>query len=144
MGHNTSVCISNQHNKRKQQAQTTPTPPGCSPSADTEVVEKQNPQVMPPGISGFDPMSAETAVLGEERIDTSTHKRVKLTTPIPHLTPLDVPVPEDADNEPPPRRQYLTRSKAATTSGRAGKQKHQQLSISETTGSTASTSSPSL
>ncbi|KAJ6932555.1 hypothetical protein NC651_008095 [Populus alba x Populus x berolinensis] len=101
LGHNTSVCISNQHNKRKQQAQTTPTPSGCSPSADTEAVEKQNPQDMPHGMSGFDPMSAEAAVLGEERIDTSTCKRVKLTTPIPPTTPLVVPVPEDADDEPP-------------------------------------------
>nr|TKR78418.1 hypothetical protein D5086_0000282900 [Populus alba] len=106
-----------------------------------------NPQDIPQGMSGFDPMSAEAAVLGEARIDTSTRKRVKLTTPIPPTSPLVVPVPEDADAEPPPRRQYLTRSKAAATSGRAGKQKHQQLnssSLAETTGSTASTSSPSL
>ncbi|KAL3569538.1 hypothetical protein D5086_029428 [Populus alba] len=117
LGHNTLACISNQHNKRKQQAQTTPTPSGCSPSVDTEAVAKQNPQDMPHGMLGFDPMSAEAAVLGDARIDTSTRKRVKLTTSIPPATPLVVPVPEDADDEPPPMRQYLTRSKAAATSG---------------------------
>nr|TKS06709.1 hypothetical protein D5086_0000120500 [Populus alba] len=147
LGHNTLACISNQHNKRKQQAQTTPTPSGCSPSVDTEAVAKQNPQDMPHGMLGFDPMSAEAAVLGDARIDTSTRKRVKLTTSIPPATPLVVPVPEDADDEPPPMRQYLTRSKAAATSGCAGKQKHHQPSSSslvETTGSTAYASSPSL
>ena len=147
LGHNTSACISHPYHKRKQQAQAPPTPSGCSPSADTEAVEKQNPQDVPHGISGFDPMSVEADALGEAQIDSSTRKRVKLATPTPSTTPQVVPVSEDADDGPPLRRQYLTRSKAAATSGRAGKQKQHQPSSSslvETTGSAASASSPSI
>nr|TKS10930.1 hypothetical protein D5086_0000078350 [Populus alba] len=103
LGHNTSSCVKN------------------------SAVEKQPPQEVPQGVSGFDPMSTEAAVAGEERADNSTHKRVKLTTPINPTqdpgSPLIVPMSEDDVHVEPllPKRQYLTRSKAAATYGRSDK-----------------------
>ena len=72
-------------------------------------------------------MFAEAAVAGEERTDISDRKRAKLATPSgplgdhPPGSPLVVTVEDETTAELPPRRQYLTRSKAAATSGRSGK-----------------------
>jgi hypothetical protein len=66
-------------------------------------------------------------VAGEERTDISDRKRVKLATPSgplgdhPPGSPLVVTVEDETTAELPPRRQYLTRSKAAATTGRSGK-----------------------
>nr|TKS10929.1 hypothetical protein D5086_0000078340 [Populus alba] len=157
LGHNTSSCAKNSSHKCKQHAQTTPTPFGCSnPSADTKAVEKQPLQEEPQGESEFDPMSTEAVVAREEQADISDHKRAKLITPAgplddhPSGSLLVVSVSEDDTTaELPPRRQYLTRSKAVTTSGRSGKTSQQSRpsnssSSAEITGNTTSASSPSL
>jgi hypothetical protein len=128
LGHNTSSCATNSSHKRKKRGQPTPTPSGCSnPSAETEAVEKQPLREEPQGEPEFDPMFAEAAVAGEERTDISDRKRAKLATPSgplgdhPPGSPLVVTVEDETTAELPPRRQYLTRSKAAATSGRSGK-----------------------
>ncbi|KAL3583067.1 hypothetical protein D5086_017399 [Populus alba] len=124
LGHNTSSCATNSSHKQKQHTQTTPTPSGCSnPSVDTEAVEKQPLREEPQGEAGFDPMSTEAAVVGEDRANTSNRKRAKLTIPTDPIddhiagSPIVVPVSEnDTTADLPPRRQYLTRSKDVATS----------------------------
>ncbi|KAL9384418.1 hypothetical protein Peur_004566 [Populus x canadensis] len=114
--------------KRRKRGQPTPTPSGCSnPSAETEAVEKQPLREEPQGEPECDPMFAEAAVAGEERPDISACKRAKLATPSgplgdhPPASPPVVTVEDETNAALPPRRQYLTRSKAAATSGRSGK-----------------------
>jgi len=71
-------------------------------------------------------MSAEAAVAVVERADISDRKRAKLAAPSgslgghPPASPI-VSVEDETIAELPPRRQYLTRSKAAAASGRSGK-----------------------
>ena len=151
LGHNTSSCANNSSHKRKKRAQPTPSPSGCSnPSADTEAVEKQPLREEPQGEPEFDPMSAEAAVAREERAAISDRKRAKLAThsgPLgdhPPGSPPVVSVEDDTTAELPPRRQYLTRSKAAATSGRSGKALWKSHSSAATLGNIASASSSSL
>jgi len=100
-------------------------------------------------------MSAEAAVAGVERADISDRKRAKLAAhsgPLgdhPPGSPLIVSVEDETIAELPPRRQYLTRSKAAATSGRSGKALWKSCSSNSsssaaTLGNIASASSTSL
>jgi len=100
-------------------------------------------------------MSAEAAVAGVERADISDRKRAKLAAhsgPLgdhPPGSPLIVSVEDETIAELPPRRQYLTRSKAAATSGRSGKalwksRSSNSSSSAATLGNIASASSTSL
>ncbi|KAL9347257.1 hypothetical protein Peur_058623 [Populus x canadensis] len=124
-------------------------------AADTKAVEKQPLEEEPQGEPEFDPMSAEAAVAGEERADISDRKRAKLVTPSgplgdhPPGSPSVVSKEDDTIAELPSRRQYLTRSKAAATSGRLGKalwksRSSNSSSSAATLGNIASASSSSL
>ena len=125
-GHTTSTCTNKSSHKRNKHSQTAPAPSGCSSSsAETAVVEKQSIRKEPQGEPGIDPMFAEAAVAVEERAIGSGRKRAKLVSQSspPSANPSAplkiVHISEghsDATNEPPPRRQYLTKSKAAATS----------------------------
>uniref|UniRef100_A0A3N7G3J5 DUF4283 domain-containing protein n=1 Tax=Populus trichocarpa TaxID=3694 RepID=A0A3N7G3J5_POPTR len=125
-GHTTSTCTNKSSHKRNKHSQTAPAPSGCSSSsAETAVVEKQSIREEPQGEPGIDPMFVEAAVAVEERAIGSGRKRAKLVSQSspPSANPSAplkiVHISEghsDATNEPPPRRQYLTKSKAAATS----------------------------
>jgi hypothetical protein len=89
-------------------------------------------------------------VARKERAAISDRKRAKLAThsgPLgdhPPGSPPVVSVEDDTTAELPPRRQYLTRSKAAATSGRSGKALWKSRSSAATLGNIASASSSSL
>jgi hypothetical protein len=94
-------------------------------------------------------------VAGEERTDISDCKRAKLATPSgplgdhPPGSPPVVTVEDNTTADLLPGRQYLTRSKAAATSGRSGKalwksRSSNSSSLAAPLGNIASTSSPSL
>jgi hypothetical protein len=100
-------------------------------------------------------MSAEAAVAGVEGADISDRKRAKLAAPSGSLgghppgSPPIVSVEDETIAELPPRRQYLTRSKAAAASGRLGKalwksRSSNSSSSAATLGNIASVSSTSL
>jgi len=159
LGHSTSACNKASSHKRKK-SPPPPAPSGCSnASADTEAVEKQPPRKEIQGEPAIDPMDAEAAVAVDKNTGCSVCKRAKLglqpgSPDAPSGSPQMVQVSEgciEAAAAAPPRRQYLTRSKAAanTTFGRPGTSlglcgqpsKH-SLTDSRIQGSTTST--PSL
>ena len=129
LGHSTSACNSASSHKRKKHPPAPTAPSGCSnPSADTEAVAQQSPREEPHGEPSIDPMAAEAAVAVDKGPRCSEHKRAKLAShpgspEVSSGSPQIVHVSEacyETAAASPPRRQYLTRSKAASTTGRSG------------------------
>jgi hypothetical protein len=129
LGHSTSACNSASSHKRKKHSPAPTAPSGCSnPSADTEAVAQQSPREEPHGEPSIDPMAAEAAVAVDKGPRCSEHKRAKLAShpgspEVSSGSPQIVHVSEacyETAAASPPRRQYLTRSKAASTTGRSG------------------------
>jgi len=127
LGHTISTCTKNSNHKHKKHSKTVPPPSECSsPSAESAAVEKQSSKEEPQGKPGIDPMSTEVAVVVEEKTVGSGHKRPKLVSSRfnppgakPSAPPKVVQVSEghnDVTAEPPPRKQYLTQSRAAASS----------------------------
>jgi hypothetical protein len=132
LGHSTSACNKAFSHKRKKSPPPPPASSGCTKtSADTEAVEKQPTREEVQGEPTMDPMAAEVAVVVDKSTGRSVCKRAKLalqtgSPDAPSGSPQVVQVFEDciaAAAASPPRRQYLTRSKAAaiSTFGRPGK-----------------------
>jgi hypothetical protein len=162
LGHSNSACNKSSSHKRKKHPPTTSAPSRYSnPSADTEAVEKQSIRKEPQGELDVDPMAAEAAVAVEERARCFVRKRAKLASqPRSPDTSSDSPrvvhVSKDRFDTAttlPPRRQYLTRSKAAATPafgrsrmslGKSGPSKSSSSADSRIQSSTASTPSSSL
>jgi hypothetical protein len=129
LGHSTSACNSAFNHKRKKHPPASTAPSGCSnPAADIEAVEKQSPREEPHGEPSIDPMVAEAAVAVDKGPGCSVHKRAKLAShpgspEVSFGSPQVVHVSEacyEAAVASPPRRQYLTRSKAASAIRRPG------------------------
>ena len=125
LGHRTSACNKAFSDKRKKSPPPPPAPSGCSnTSADTEAVEKQPTRKEVQGEPAIDPMVAEVVVAVDKSTGRSVRKRAKLASQpgFPNAlssSPQVVQVSEDCiavAAASPPRRQYLTRSKTATTS----------------------------
>lgn len=159
LGHSTSACHKASSHKRKKRPPPPLAPSGCSnTSADTEAVEKQPLRKEVQGEPGIDPMDAEAAVVIDKNARSSLCKRAKLAAQpgspdAQSGSPQVVQVSEgcfEAATASPPRRQYLTRSKAAANStfGRPGKslglRANPSLADSRIQGSTTSTPSSSL
>nr|TKR85183.1 hypothetical protein D5086_0000250360 [Populus alba] len=125
----------NSSHKHKKHSQTAPAPFRCSsPLAETIAVEKQSIREEPQGELGIDPISVKAAMAVEERVVGFRSKRDKLGH-------------SNATIEPPPRRQYLRRSKAAATyhsRKSLRKSKSSSSANSRTQGRTVSSPSSSL
>ena len=160
-GHLNFACNKSSSHKRKKHPPTAHAPSGFSNSSvDTKAVAKQPIREEPQGEPKVDPMAAEAAVAVDERADCSVRKREKLASQprspdVASDSPRVVHVSKDRFDSAttlPPRRQYLTRSKAAASSaigcsGMFGKRGPSNSSSSvdfRIQGSSASTPSSSL
>lgn len=154
LGHSTSACNKAfKHKRKKSPPSPSPTPSRCNnTSADTEAVEKQPIRQEIRGEPTIDLMAAEAVVAVDKSASHSPCKQAKLVAqaespdvPSSHsVVQVSEVCTADAATLP-PRRQYLTRSRAATKStfGRTGKSLGQTSSHSsansKTQGSTTST-----
>jgi hypothetical protein len=117
LGHSTLTCTKGLKSRSKKRPHETPScSASSSPSAETAVVEKQEPYGVGPFVTPqVDPISTEAAIVVALRPQSPGHKRSKAAaTELPSSTPsIHESVAEVTAAVAPPTRQYLTRSKAA-------------------------------
>jgi hypothetical protein len=140
LGHSVSTCNKGTSSKHKKRAHEAPTCSGnSSPSAETTAVEKQQPYSAIPLVDPeVDPMFTEAITTSETRSKSPSRKSIKIIE-VEHssseqsatLKVLHIFEEGDVAAVEPLKRQYLTRSRAATTTnlGQQEKQKSKAPTI---------------
>jgi hypothetical protein len=154
LGHSISTCNKGTSSKHKKQAHEAPTCSGnSSPFVETTAVEKQQPYSAAPLVDPqVDPMFSEAITTSETRSKSPSRKSTKIVE-VEHfgseqsatLKVVHISEEGDAAAVEPPKRQYLTRSRAATTTslGQQEKQKSKAPTIAPKLLSSSDDTTPS-